>query len=113
MPTRLVALVQVTDLHPQSRHTSGFPAEVGGETSETMPWPRVLAIVEREDGVFLDRYGEGGEIGGDTWHQSIDDAKDQAANEYAGLVSEWIEVPPGTHDDELVSFALRHDATSS
>jgi hypothetical protein len=64
----------------------------------------VLVIEQREDGVFLLRYSRTGEFGGDTWHTSMSEAKEQAATEYDGLIEEWVPVPPETEDP--VAFAL-------
>lgn len=108
MSLRLVALVRPTDLHPESRHVVGLPRElaIDGEGREVMPWPRVLLIEERPDGVFLDRYDEHSRPGGDTWHMNLQDAQDQAEEEYDGMLTEWREVPPEIDDEQLVSFAL-------
>jgi hypothetical protein len=105
---RLVALVRRTDLHPESRHVIGLPRELANrqEGLEVMPWPRVLLIVKRPDGVFLDRYDENGRPAGDTWHMSVQDAQDQAEEEYEGMLTEWREVPPTIDDDALLRFAL-------
>lgn len=46
-------------------------------------------------GVMLYRFDAAGECVGDTWHQNIDDAKDQAGFEYESLLQEWEEIPPG------------------
>lgn len=108
MAARLVALIERTDLHPASRHSVGFPQELAGSSfPETMPWPRVLVIEERADGVFLDRYTENGAPAGDTWHTTVEAAKEQAKAEYAGMLSVWTEVPPEVSDDKVVPFALR------
>jgi len=105
---RLVALVRSTDIHPESRHGVGLPRELAsdGEQREIMPWPRVLLIEERPDGVFLDRYDEHGRSAGDTWHMNLQDAQDQAEDEYGGMLTEWREVPPTVDDDQLLSFAI-------
>jgi hypothetical protein len=67
--------------------------------------PRVLVLESRPDGIFLDRFDEAGDEAGDTWHQSIDDAKAQAVAEYGGHLGSWTEVP--TNEDDPVAFAFR------
>jgi hypothetical protein len=44
------------------------------------------------------RYTKSGEFGGDTWHQSLQDAMEQAAYEFPGLLKEWREVPLDVED---------------
>ena len=106
MGTRLVALVATTDLHPESRHKIGFPREIGGSKPERMPWPRALVIEEQADGVTLDRYALDGSPAGDTWHMSIEEAKEQAQDEYDGLLSDWRSVPAEIGREGLLAFAL-------
>jgi hypothetical protein len=53
------------------------------DARQRMAIPRVVVIESRPDGVSLDRFDESGASVGDTWHESIDDAKAQAWAEYA------------------------------
>lgn len=41
------------------------------------------------DGVFLLRYSDDGRFVGDTWHMSVEDAKDQAAFEFGASLGAW------------------------
>jgi len=104
--SRFAAMIRPTDIHPESRHSMGFPEVDIGADAEIMSWPRVLVIEERKDGVFLDRYTQEGQPAGDTWHASVDEAKDQAQDEYDGMLTDWKEVPPEIGSEELVHFAL-------
>ena len=63
-----------------------------------MSLPNVLIIEEHPDGIYLDRYTFNGLMVGDTWHQSIKDAKHQAAFEYEDSLGEWLEVPENVED---------------
>jgi hypothetical protein len=63
-----------------------------------------LVIEERPDGVFLYRYNAQGVCVGDTWHMSVDDAKNQASYEYECLVQYWTDVPSEVED--AVDFGL-------
>ena len=47
-------------------------------TRMRMEVPRVFLLERWPDGIFLDRYDEAGDEVGDTWHQSVDDAREQA-----------------------------------
>lgn len=105
---RLYSTLMQVDIHPASRHFRGLPSVLGGDSEpDQLAWPRVLTIIERPDGVFLDRFDEHGESVGDTWHMSIADAKVQAATEYPGMVGEWVNVSDEVHDGDIASFALR------
>jgi hypothetical protein len=84
MGTRLVASVATTDIYPTTRHTIGFPRELGLRDPELMPWARVLVIEETDDGVLLDRYTQDGRRAGDTWHTNVEEAIAQAEGEYRG-----------------------------
>jgi hypothetical protein len=93
----------------------GLPQELSAanDLPEEMPWPRVLVIRPSKRGWYLDRFTEGGESGGDTWHQELDEAREQADEEYGGSVSKWREVPPDMADDELVTYALSNVSVDS
>lgn len=110
---RYVTLVEPTDIHPTTRHFKGLPAELTAarELPEEMPWPRILVIRQSKRGFFLDRYNEDGESAGDTWHQSIDEAREQALAEYNGSVGRWRAVPAEVDDAELITFALSEFGT--
>jgi hypothetical protein len=70
-----------------------------------MSLPSLLVIEQRSDGVFLYRYTLDQQCVGDTWHQSIDEAKDQATLEYREQVSAWHEIPPEVSD--VIAYAKR------
>lgn len=109
MHTRYVAGLRHPDIHPGSRHTAGFPPELGVAEVQgsSFPWPRVLVIEETDEGVFLDRLTEEGEPCGDTWHSNVQDAMDQAGKEYGMSPDAWKVVPPEITDDgDLITFAL-------
>jgi hypothetical protein len=63
-----------------------------------MAAPRVLVLENRPDGIFLDRFSESGDEAGDTWHESIDNAKAQALAEYGENLGCWAEVPASEDD---------------
>ncbi|MGE3843378.1 MAG: hypothetical protein AB7I50_17545 [Vicinamibacterales bacterium] len=98
---RLYAVVHVQVLHPRVRHLVGFPSELAEGSDDTRPLPRphVLVIEEESAGsVFLYRMTQGGKSGGDTWHQSLADAKHQADYEYGDAVGTWSEIPGDVRD---------------
>ena len=57
----------------------------------------------RGSGVMMYRFDANGDCVGDTWHESLDDAKRDAANEYEGLVQSWEEIPTAA---DMVDFGL-------
>jgi hypothetical protein len=103
----LVAVVARPYRGEPSRHYIGLaPMEPGErDARERMPIARVLVLETRPDGIFLDRFDESGEDSGDTWHESVDDAKSQAVAEYGHNLGVWTDVPAG--EDDPVAFALR------
>jgi hypothetical protein len=56
-----------------------------------------------KDGVFLIRYSDGGEFGGDTWAPNREVALEVAADEFGLNESDWIEAPENVAD--AISFA--------
>ena len=75
------------------------------EVLHRMPVPRVVVLESRPDGIFLDRFDESGDEAGDTWHESLDDAKAQAVAEYGENLGSWTAVP--ANEDDPVSFGLQ------
>lgn len=90
----------------KAKHYVGLPPEVtGGEdTRQKLGDARFLVIEENSDGIFLFRYGAGGNFVGDTWHLNVYDAKHQATYEYGDGVEEWTDVPAGVED--VIAFGL-------
>jgi hypothetical protein len=107
MGIRLFALVRQTKAPPRVKHYQGLPPDLGAEEEQQrtlLPWPRVLLVEEKPDGIFLFRFSQDGRFGGDTWHMSIQDAKAQAEYEYGDALGEWKQVPQEIVDP--VAFAL-------
>jgi hypothetical protein len=85
---------------PRVRHYVGVPPELSGgcETRREMPPASVLLIEQSEEGVFLLRYAATGHFAGDTWHPTVEQAKEQAVFEYGDAVAEWRQVPADIND---------------
>lgn len=62
----------------------------------------IVVIEEKPDGIFLYEFRDDGFIG-DTWHQTIEHAKDQAQQDFGSSVSAWRVVPDSVTD--LQAFA--------
>ncbi|MFO0729837.1 MAG: hypothetical protein U0361_02370 [Nitrospiraceae bacterium] len=80
-----------------------------------MKAPAVVVIEDHRDGVFLYRYDAEANCVGDTWHQDLDEAKDQAWFEFESILSEWVEIPlsiQGVHQVVQFGLSLFLDKTS-
>jgi hypothetical protein len=89
----------------------GFYAVTGGVKRQYFPVADVLVLevgTIDEQGVFLYGYSATGEFCGDTWHQSIEDAQNQAVYEFGDGVGEWEEVPSGIEDARDYALAQLH-----
>ena len=63
-----------------------------------------MILDQTEEGFLLVRYSAEGKFSGDTWHQSLDDAKDQAEFEFGTLT--WQPGREGTKDREFAVAKL-------
>lgn len=72
----------------------------------SMPRAERWIIDPTPDGFFLLlRYTTGMEFGGDTWHETVEHAREQAASEYGDALGGWRTVPAEVED--AVAFAAR------
>jgi len=107
VPTRYVALVGAIAGERRVAQTEGFPLD----PAKMLPLPDVVLVVaDGRDGggggAMLFRYTAHGELAGDTWHDSVADARAQAAYEYGDALVPWIEVPEEIGDAH--AFAVRY-----
>jgi hypothetical protein len=65
----------------------------------------VLAA-ERDDGVYLERLLGDGTVVGDTAHDTIEEAKEQAEWEYDGFLGKWRPVPDAVPEGLIPDYAL-------
>ncbi len=86
----------------------GLPDEIAGiGFHSALPLPDVLMIVGNRDVFYLLRFLSSGEEVGDTWHQTVEEAKRQADLEYEGCVGRWLDVPDDMPDPEaIITLAL-------
>lgn len=91
-----------------SRHYLGSSVVEGAGERVRLPLPRLVLISEREDGFYLERLLEGGEVVGDTAHDDASEAREQAAWEYGALLGPWRDVPVDVLGEQVPEFALRH-----
>jgi len=75
-----------------------------------MPFPDVVLICKPPDeGAMLYRYTKSGQFCGDTWHETLDQAKEQASFEYEGALGIWSEVPGAVENEH--DYAIEFAAT--
>lgn len=113
---RWVALVLSKAPPVEERRTHHYAASLSDDTGEPaleeeFPWPHVLLIRPgKEAGFLLYRYTQEGHFAGDTWHMTLDDAKDQANFEFGEGLGPWRHVPAEVGDP--VTFALQKRETN-
>lgn len=104
---RRVALVGVLGRR-MAVHTAGFPLD-----PEEMlpPADVVLLISDGKSGgdTMLFRYSAHGELCGDTPHDSIDAAEEQASLEYGEALMPWMDVPDDAADAHAFAVAFAAD----
>ena len=104
--TRSLALVGLLADHRRLIHTAGFPLD----PSKLPPAPDVILLVEDNDkGAMLFRYTAFGEFAGDTWHASVDDAREHAIYDYSDALDEWVDVPVEVEDAHAYAVRYAHE----
>ena len=95
--SRSVALVGAMTGERRAFHTGGHQAITD---AKMLPIADVLLIIADDDpGAMLYRYTAYGELAGDTWHASVEDARAHAAFEYGdALLPPWMDVPDEVSD---------------
>lgn len=103
--TRLVALIGVPDGGRRAVHTTGYPLD----PAKMLPEADVVLLVANDDpGAMLFRYTAYGEVGGDSWHPTAAEAREQASDEYGEALGAWLAVPDEV--DDAHAFAVRYAA---
>lgn len=107
MSVRMTAKVTGHLAEPKVKHYRGLPPELTGgkDLREQLEAPALVAIEEKPDGVFLFRFTADGQVVGDTWHMTLEEAQQQAQFEFGDLLSDWRSVPADVED--LVAFGLK------
>ena len=85
---------KVTGSTGKTRHTIG--AIVDGEPTPIaeLPIPEWVEISEEDGAFYLFHLDTEGVCFADTWHQTLQEAKEQATFEFGITPDEWIEVEP-------------------
>ena len=102
---RCFALVGPLTGERRVTQTQGFPIDA----DKMLPTADVILLVAGDDpGAMLFRYTAEGEFGGDTWHPSLESAREQVAYEYEDALGEWVHVPTDVEDAH--GYAIRYAA---
>ena len=70
-----------------------------------MPHPHVVLAVSDGTSAMLYRYAADGTFAGDTWHESLEEAKAAAEEEYGLALQAWREVPADVTDAHAYAIA--------
>jgi hypothetical protein len=104
--TRLLALINANDAEARG---GAVPTGIDAiDTARLLPAADVLLLVADGDpDAMIFRYTAFGELGGDSWHLSVADAKEQAGEEYGEALMEWEAVPEEVTDAHayVITFA--------
>jgi hypothetical protein len=104
--SRSVALVGAMARERRAAHTAGFPLD----PEKMLPLADVVLVVADDNGsAMLFRYTAHGEFGGDTWHATVAEALEQAADEYGDALAPWIEVPSEIADAHAFAIDYAFD----
>jgi hypothetical protein len=103
-----VAKLLALPFRKKTKHYFGLPPELarGEDSRQEMIRPTYLAIKVSPEGFFLYRYTSQGLFAGDTWHETLEDAKHQAHFEFGDFISDWQEIP--SSNDNPIEFILAH-----
>lgn len=95
MLTRMFARVRPSSATRGTKHYTGFPPEISDDTDsrQLLAETAVVLVEQEQSGVFMYRYSEDGSFGGDTWHQTLDDAMYQAMYEFGDDSEDWTGLP--------------------
>ena len=79
----------------RTRHSIGRWQDDGPVLDSEFAPAAQVEIEQGESGFYLLRYDSGGEFAGDTWHETIEEAKEQAKYEYEIPFDAWESVEEG------------------
>jgi hypothetical protein len=110
--TRLFTILSGGTYAKRVKHYLGIPPELaaGVDSRKEMESALFLVIENNADGTFLYRFDASGDCVGDTWHMTVEDAKQQAAFEFEGCVSNWQEIPQTVKDVAIFGLDAAKEA---
>ena len=104
---RLFSTVEEAPPPQRAAHFIGAPPEAADDSDQRylLPRARIVLIEHRPDGVFLYRYAVDGTFAGDTWHPTLDEAREQALFEYGDALGKWRPIPADALDAANYAFS--------
>ena len=104
--TRLLALISANE-------EQGYVTPTGVDAldaAKRLPDADVLLLIAGADpDAMVFRYSAFGELGGDSWHPTVADAKEQAAAEYGAALLPWEPVPEEVADAHAYAITFAGD----
>jgi hypothetical protein len=111
--SREVALVNAPSVQ-RTRHYEGTPPFEGEPNRRTlMARANIVVLRHQPDGFFLVRYTRTGQLVGDTWHASREDALMQLDYEYPEALSALRDATDGPSDDAELARLLCANASDA
>ncbi|HVE78213.1 MAG TPA: hypothetical protein VNA89_05110 [Gemmatimonadaceae bacterium] len=108
--TRSIALVGAMAAERLTTQTGGYPLD----PAKMLPLADVVLVVADDDGgAMLFRYTAHGELGGDTWHATVAEAQEQAAQEYGDALIPWVDVPSDITDAHAFAVQYAYERLNS
>jgi hypothetical protein len=111
MTFRMTARTFVKFPEPEVRQQYGWPYPLlwAGVAFRYLERPVVLLIEEKPEIVCLYRYTAEGRFISDTWHRTVDGAKQQAGLEFNDYALDWALVPSEVEDVVLFELSERSE----
>lgn len=110
MSKKLFTKVYKEKIIKPSIHKQGLPNKLSGEVPISLKYPDFLIIdIKSVNNIFLLRFDSDGREITDTWHLTIQEAKNQATYEYGNAIEEWEEIPDKI---DFLEFSLNKCKTS-
>ena len=98
---RRFALIHDFDGPSRCRHV----VRARGNAPRELPLADLLYLEVDTSSAMLFRYTRASEFGGDTWHETPEDAYDQATFEYGDALGPWEDVPEEAQDGRAFAVA--------
>jgi hypothetical protein len=104
--TRLLALISANEGHAYAPPTGADALDL----AKRLPDADVLLLIAGgEPDAMVFRYTAFGELGGDSWHLSVADAKEHVAAEYGAALLPWESVPDEVVDAHAYAITFASD----
>lgn len=81
---------EINPKNSKTVHAIGLILDGRAQKSALITGESRVEIVKEESGIFLYRLNDKGEIVADTWHLTVEEAKEQATFEYGVEDDDWI-----------------------